>query len=40
MVEASEIPNGTMEVSESEYTEKVKEVHPNDEEELIDFLNR
>lgn len=40
MVEAIEILGIEMEVSYSKYTEKVKEVYPTTEEELIDFLNR
>lgn len=40
MVETTKIPNIIMEVFVSEYAEKVKEVYPRAEEELIDFLNR
>lgn len=39
VVEAIERPSITMEVSESEYDEKFKEVYPRAEEELIYFLN-
>lgn len=40
MVESTEIPDVAMEVSESEYVEKVKKVYHTTEEELVDFPNR
>ena len=40
MVEVTESPDLTMEVSELEYSKKVKEVYPHIEEELTDFRNR
>lgn len=40
IIEATESTDVAMEVSESEYAEKVKEVYPTTEEEHVDFLNR
>lgn len=40
MVVATESPDVEMEVSESNYAEKVKVVFPTAEEELVDFLNK
>lgn len=40
MLKATESPGVAMEVSDSEYDEKVKVIYLNVEEELVDFLNR
>lgn len=40
MVEATEIPDMEMKVSESHYVEKVMAIYPTAEEELVDSLNR
>lgn len=40
MIEAIESPDVEMAVSESNYDEKVEEVYPTTEEEVVNFLNR